>query len=583
MDTLAKCRTLAELRRALSSLPKNLDDTYTRILQAIDDEGNHHHVWKILQFLILNGTIRIDEAAEIVAVDLDSVPQFDAERRLVDPDDTLSMCSALVNVQSIETVGTNGITRKTTTLRLTHFSIQEFLLSERIQSSSVSHWYIEKLSANLFLARACLAYLIFLEGRGGYDESGGMAFDDDYHQEYPLARIAASRWPDYLHAVETSTTPYDPIALKLFMADNSLHRLWLQLQQHCSYCEDLVDMALATDDVGVWPGSLYLAAHFGLPQTVRDLLGRGIDVNESYPSGIVASHFTPLMEASRLGHAAVIRELIAYQAGVNHRNLNHGTALMIACHSGHNIETIQLLVNHGADLLVKTDDSVTALHIASNAQELHTVAYQAEIVKILLVAGASINARSTFQRFRPLELTGTPIEIAVKSHSSPLVLRILLDHGADGAVGLVSAASTTGAEEAVRFFLESGVHIDARARVRLSYSPTVIAHCTALGAVCGQPDFYELFELARLLLQFGADPNVRTEAAESVLELALNNDNRPHGDVDEILRLLLDYGADLDLVRSQKLNRYGAMRFSIASSSRSGNERGGGGETVVQS
>ncbi len=128
-------------------MPKDLDDTYARILKAIDDEGHYAQVFKILQLLIgSNVPIAVNEAAETITIELDNTPQVDLDRRLIYSDDVLSMCSALVILGKQE----NGMDGKKRVLRLAHFSIREYLLSTRIRESTMSHWQMDSILCHLF-------------------------------------------------------------------------------------------------------------------------------------------------------------------------------------------------------------------------------------------------------------------------------------------------------------------------------------------------------------------------------------------------------------------------------------------------
>lgn len=76
--------TVVEFRMVLSSSPKGLDATYARILTALDDQRNLQHIRKTLPLLILSDKRTfLDEAAEMHAIELGSVPQVDLERRLI--------------------------------------------------------------------------------------------------------------------------------------------------------------------------------------------------------------------------------------------------------------------------------------------------------------------------------------------------------------------------------------------------------------------------------------------------------------------------------------------------------------------
>ena len=65
------------LRKALAELPPTLDETYNRILCAIDNDHSTHAL-RILQWLAFSARpLLIEEVAEVVAIDPERDPAFD--------------------------------------------------------------------------------------------------------------------------------------------------------------------------------------------------------------------------------------------------------------------------------------------------------------------------------------------------------------------------------------------------------------------------------------------------------------------------------------------------------------------------
>ena len=142
LDALRECLKIDTLRKALKSLPKTLDDTYTRILLSINEEYTQDAL-NVLQWLAFSARpVRIEEVAEVVAVDLECALQFDSERRLLELRDLLVICSSLVTISSATLEYSNGSLEETEELRLAHFSVKEYLISERIRAGSASKFSI---------------------------------------------------------------------------------------------------------------------------------------------------------------------------------------------------------------------------------------------------------------------------------------------------------------------------------------------------------------------------------------------------------------------------------------------------------
>jgi len=81
---------------------------------------------------------------------------------------------------------------------------------------------------------------------------------------------------------------------------------------------------------------------------------------------------TPLCTAISKGDVAAVRTFLQYGINVNERS-NGLTPLMIAARYN-NVEIIQLLLDHGADIKATNDDAFTALKIAELSKATDAVA-----------------------------------------------------------------------------------------------------------------------------------------------------------------------------------------------------------------
>ncbi|KAF8511998.1 hypothetical protein JB92DRAFT_3117575 [Gautieria morchelliformis] len=144
LDALRKCKTPAALKKALTCLPKTLNETYDRILAAIDEDDNQGAV-SLLQWLAFSfGTLSLDQGVDVIATDPDAIdePLFDPSRRLRDARDILTICSSLVTITFPEDSSNQGniVHRVHSTeageIRLAHFSVREYLTSEHLRTST---------------------------------------------------------------------------------------------------------------------------------------------------------------------------------------------------------------------------------------------------------------------------------------------------------------------------------------------------------------------------------------------------------------------------------------------------------------
>ena len=160
------------------------------------------------------------------------------------------------------------------------------------------------------------------------------------------------------------------------------------------------------------PSSVVEAAMHGNKDAVRTLLKAGADVNTAQGDGMTALHwaaqkgdvelaqtllyaganvrattrvggYTPLLIASRNGHAAVVETLLAGGADPNLATANGATPLMMAAQGG-SAEVANALIDRGADVNAKEKvKGETALMIAASYG-------RADVVRALTAHGADV-------------------------------------------------------------------------------------------------------------------------------------------------------------------------------------------------
>ena len=85
------------------SLPETLDKTYDQILGRVSAE-DYQFALKILPWLTFSTRpLRLEEIAEVIAIDYNNSPPFDLDKRFEDPSDILEICSSLVSVEDVGT------------------------------------------------------------------------------------------------------------------------------------------------------------------------------------------------------------------------------------------------------------------------------------------------------------------------------------------------------------------------------------------------------------------------------------------------------------------------------------------------
>ena len=118
----------------------------------------------------------------------------------------------------------------------------------------------------------------------------------------------------------------------------------------------------------------------------------------------VANEFghTPLAEAVRQGDARIVKTLLGAGSGTEGANADGQTALMVAIKNGE-LPVFQMLIDAGAKVNVveKVQDQTPLMWAAAATRNA------AEMVKVLIAKGATVNARAKFTDW-PSQITSEP-------------------------------------------------------------------------------------------------------------------------------------------------------------------------------
>ena len=320
----------------------------------------------------------------------------------------------------------------------------------------------------------------------------------------------------------------------------------------------------AADNYDVTP--LSLACTNASPVMVEALLQAGANPNAAQATGE-----TVLMTCSRGGVVGAVNPLLARGADLNATEASHGqTALMWAAWEGHT-QVVRALIEHGAEGHARTTTGYTALLLA--AREGYTDTTQA-----LLEAGADVNGSA--------EDGTTALVIAViRRHTA--YAEFLLDKGADPNLGpgftpLHWAAGkwdtelndfSNGVAEGnqwstfgglrdpdrlpvVKLLLDHGADPNVRTRRTPGFGIRVKGH---LGNISGGTAFLiaaraNHVAVMRELLAHGADPLVPTNNGTTPLMMAAGVGHEPgitrsmEGEALEAVYLCAELGADVNAV-----------------------------------
>ena len=237
--------------------------------------------------------------------------------------------------------------------------------------------------------------------------------------------------------------------------------------------------------------ALHLAAFNGHEQAVCSLLA--LDKGDMNRADSTSTY--PIVWASLNGHLDTVQVLLTHGANVNTHGGLYGTALHAASSKGHD-DVVRLLLEHGADVNSQDGEQFTPLRAASSQ------GYD-EVVRLLLEHKADVNIQDRDY--------GTALQTAsfggyVKVVQMLLGFRANL-HARDGLYcTALHAASSQGHDEVVRLLLERGADVNAQGG----------RYGTALHAACSAG----YVSVVHILLDLGADSEVRDIFGRTALQVA---------------------------------------------------------------
>jgi len=465
LETLRLC-PLRYISSTLDELPETLDETYERILQGIPKKMRKD-AHRIFQWIMVSSRpLCVEELAEVFAINFDEevsgIPKFEPSWRDSNAETAvLSACSTLV---AIVDGGWRG-----KTVQFSHFSVQEYLTSDRIANAEhVSRFHIHPKPAHTLLAKSCLSVLFHLD----YSMDGA----EINMKIIPLAEYAAEYWAEHARFEDVSSYIRDGVDL-LFDEDKPHFAIWVWLYimecdvdflpplgqpdasplYYAALCglRSLVERLLAAhpedldDERGDWGAplnaalgkghldvalflldrgadgenggdktGLYCASSRGYADVVRSLIDHGADLNamcQDLDDDGEDVKWTPLHVASRNGMTSVLRILLEYGVDPDAPDHYGRTALHLAPYGGGTTD-VELLLEYGADVDAEEGRGWTPLHEAAYHLNL-------QVVAVLLNCGADPLAQ-TYKGETPIQLAGAPVWGGLKENQAQ-VIRLL--------------------------------------------------------------------------------------------------------------------------------------------------------------
>jgi ankyrin repeat protein len=295
-------------------------------------------------------------------------------------------------------------------------------------------------------------------------------------------------------------------------------------------------VAASPDDLGRSPSPVADAVRDGERETVRSLLKDGADVNAAQGDGMTALHWSALANDVSTADMLLV-------AGANWKattRLGANTPLILASRSGH-AEMVETLLNAGADANQGTSTGTTPLMLAAASGS-------ADAVRMLLARKADVNARES--------LRGETALMFAAASNRAAVAELLLSNGADPALTTKTVDAPTltkAADEALKKRLDHLREERTRKAQAAGGAPPPAEKAAEKGSKSGGNVLGKVFGFLSPGKDAKKESNERRERPSygdllgvqgglSALLLASRQGNL------ETVRVLLDHGADVNQV-----------------------------------
>jgi ankyrin repeat protein len=524
LEVLRQCLP-PSIRNTLAELPESLDETYERVLQQVP-KSNRVYSHRLLQCLVVAvRPLRVEELVEVLAIDFSTTagsPKLKERLRLRWEDQeqaVLSACSCLITIV------------KHWDLRIvqfSHFSVKEFLTSERLAASEVDtlrNYHIRLEPAHTIMAQVCLGVLLRLDNSMGRQTIG----------DYPLAKYSGEHFGDHAGFEDVISQISNGVD-DLLDQDKPHLDTWLWLQ------------------IGSWNSERWYNSSFDFYMhgaRLRNALVYDSFVgNPRYPPRVA-----PLYYVAALGHLCLVRRLVLTRPQDIRARDNKGCTPLHIAVLAKRVEVSQFLIQHSEDLDTRDSEDRTLLHMA---------AYKGlfEIARILLEHDGDTKGRIN-ARYRNGQ---TPLHLASRNNFSNVVA-LLLKFGAsvdeqdnDNTTPLLCALQSSGCGTTAQLLLDHG----ATTRVRDKFCqtplhrasqrdlPNIVTLLLQTGADVDAQDNddmtpllwaikYSMYGTAvPVLLEYGASVHVRTKKGQTPLHIASKRG------LSDVVALLLKFGADAE-------------------------------------
>ena len=519
--------TAGKLRAIIEDMPKGLDEAYDRDLQTICDLDmeERERALSILRWVLYAARpLTVRELAEALLISADDdesldkwLPQDDLpeawDEDYID-EQIVGLCGSLIDIRG----GEAGCLIENQTVHFVHFSVKEYLFKtvDIKHPVLVKDCFVDKFRAEEHITKICLRYLCLKDFQQAAHSTRTQF--NTRAKKYAFLHYAALNMSTHLFQAQ----PWSQSVVRLCNAllDPSDSR-WLPFSELDGAWSYGSFERYMKESKNFYPNPLYYASLLGLYETIKYILGCGMDVNI-----MGGPRATPLQAAASSGHTDSVRLLLDHGADVDllSPSSGFGNALQAAAAFGRE-GVVNMLLDHGANANLSGGDMGNCIVAAASSLTVNVPeGIVCRIIERLISAGAGMKSANRSARIALHE--------AALADSS-VVIEILLKNGAD-----INAATNTGMTalhvatrhgkvQATRCLLANGADRDTLAGEDM---------WTALHCAAGQG----VEENISLILDHGADVNCCTVRGLTPLYIA-----GAHGR-DALVKIMLERGADVN-------------------------------------
>lgn len=314
IDTLREQMTEAEVDLALARLPQGYGDTYDHTVERIMAKGarvSSAALSAISWVVHAHRPLDLPELEHALAIKLGL--DFSV-KDTYDKDTLLEITESLLVVESDDKA-----------VRLTHYTAQEYF-------NDVGRRWLSS-DASALIARACLQYFSIEAISKPCSPDRELEEFETRRRDYPFLTYAYEYWGKHVREAESS-----PDTLKdalNFLKDGLAIETLVQALWYIESSES------SRWEIRRGANALHVAAWFGLTNVLADLKSSGLKIDAKDPG----HEQTPLLYASRRGHADTVSELIRLDASLNLRSARGDTAIVEAVREGH-ASVVHALLQH---------------------------------------------------------------------------------------------------------------------------------------------------------------------------------------------------------------------------------------------